>query len=116
MINQSPNQIYEAGIPKTRFLDPKKKPVYWWSNEIAELRKKCYKAKRITTRKKGDIDSMNHYRTERISLRVAIKKAKKKAWELLINEVQNDPWGLPYKIFTKKFGHRNVIPGIKNGH
>ena len=35
-------------------------------------------------------------------LRIAIRKYKTESWKNLIETINSDPWGLPYKIVIKK--------------
>lgn len=55
---------------------------------------------------------MDQYRRARKILRNAIKVSKTRSWEELCKEINDDPWGLPYRIVTKKTGYRKQIPGI----
>jgi len=45
---------------------------------------------------------MEGYREARKSLRTAIKRSKAKAWEELLQTLEEDPWGRPYNIVTNK--------------
>lgn len=107
-------EICNAAMPKIKMPQNCRKPAYWWTKEIALLRKECLKAKRMATRKKGDPFYMDQYREARKKLKEAIKHSKRKSWEALCDEINNDPWGLPYRIVMKKMGNRNKIPGITN--
>lgn len=42
------------------------------------------------------------YREARWSLRIAIKRAKAKASEELLQDLEEDPWGQAYKLVLKK--------------
>lgn len=42
--------------------------------------------------------------TAKKKLRKMIKETKKKAWKLLAGELENDRWGKPYQIVTRRFG------------
>lgn len=85
-----------------------KKSVYWWSDRIAEMRKSCCQARRRWQKEKrrGRIEVIlekeDIYRTKKIELRTEIKRAKAKAWNELIQSIDTDPWGLPYRIVLKK--------------
>lgn len=106
--------VCNAGMPKNKTPCKSRKPAYWWNEEIASLRTRCLRAKRVATRKKGDNVSMNLYREARKDLKDAIKNSKRKSWDALCSEINNDPWGLPYRIVMKKLGNHNKIPGITN--
>lgn len=43
---------------------------------------------------------------------MAIKNAKIKCWQELCRTIEEDPWGLAYKIVTKKLLGRKPIPGV----
>jgi len=51
------------------------------------------------------------YRAKRKELRNAIRDAQYKSWAELCKSVDDNPWGLPYKVVTKKIGHRR--PGVE---
>ncbi|XP_070518818.1 uncharacterized protein [Cardiocondyla obscurior] len=77
-----------------------------WDENIAKLRREATRLRRVVTRSRGNLLSkttaLNSYKEARFALRVAIRKAKANAWENLISELDGDPWGLAYKIVTKK--------------
>ena len=86
----------------------KRSPVYWWCEEVAEARKKCLACKRILARinRKDDeqrrITSREIYKEARNELKKAIIAAKRNAWNMVIEEVNQDPWGKGYRIVTGK--------------
>lgn len=91
-----------------------KKPTYWWTQEIATLRGECHKARREF--KRGRLRPAEEqeqrkqaFKRARKELKLAIKKA---CWNDLCRQVETDPWGLPYKIVTKKLVGRRPIPGL----
>lgn len=47
-------------------------------------------------------DLENKYRMAKASLKYKMKKAKNEAWKELVASVQEDPWGLPYKVVLNK--------------
>lgn len=49
-----------------------------------------------------ELDSRRAYRAARGSLKRAIKKARSRSWRELIDTIDRDPWGLPYKIVLGK--------------
>lgn len=92
-------------------------PKYWWNNEICEQRKLCNTLRRKITRfnskrtkkvvgSKHDTVSYEElnedYKKSRIVLKKLIRLSKQKAWEKLIEEINEDPWGRAYQIVTKK--------------
>jgi len=42
------------------------------------------------------------YKSTRKKLRNEINNAKSSAWQELINTIEEDPWGLPYKLVLRK--------------
>lgn len=96
----------------------KRQPAYWWNAEIAELRKTCLTSKRAAvrsnknTRLSMDEKQLYHanYKRHRKLLKNAIAKAKKSAWNKLCDEINEDIWGLGYKIVMKK---TQMYPTVK---
>ncbi|KAF0757505.1 Uncharacterized protein FWK35_00017152 [Aphis craccivora] len=100
----------DASMPP-RILGPAgKRPVHWWSDEIAELRKSvlcCRRSYQRTLRRHGPQDSEAsriQFLAARKRLRAAIRIAKDRCWKELCDEVESDPWGKPYRIVMNKFG------------
>lgn len=82
-----------------------KQPVYWWNTEIAELRSECVHARRKYTRSRGRPDNDVHheeFKAKRKSLKLAIRRSKRKCFVDICDEVENNPWGLAYQLVTKK--------------
>lgn len=44
----------------------------------------------------------NEYKLIRRQLRNLIKKAKNRSWSELIESIEEDPWGLPYRLVLSK--------------
>lgn len=97
-----------------------KKPVYWWSEDTADLRRQCLGARRTLkrSRKKAilpqkETDVLGEaYRDACRRLKIAIRRSKQHAWKDLCKQVDTDPWGLPYKIVTKKIIGKTLIPEL----
>lgn len=105
----------DAAMPRRKSGPQARTPVHWWTPEISELRRKCLAARRKATRGNRREEDTNYeleYRNARKELRTAIKISKKKTWIELCRSVDEDPWGLPYKIVTKKLLGRQQIPGL----
>ena len=85
-----------------------RRPAYWWTNEIAELGKKCLKLKRAAQcgRKcECDFALRNaEYLVAKRALGRAIEASKHRCWNRLRDDLNNDPWGLGYKIVMRKHG------------
>jgi len=45
-------------------------------------------------------------------LRIAIRKSQQDSWRNLCQLVDTDPWGLPYKLVTRKLIGKRPIPGL----
>lgn len=82
--------------------------VYWWNSQIAAMKKECLVARRKWQKAKTStqidmiLELEEIYRAKKKDLRCAIKKAKASAWEELLQTIEQDPWGLPYRIVVKK--------------
>ena len=87
-----------------------KRSAYWWSEEIAEIRRECLKRCREATRarkKRGSREittTDEQYKQLRKKLTKTIRKSKAQKWHHHTVEVNNDPWGLGYRIVTWKLG------------
>lgn len=92
-------------------------PKYWWNDAIAEARQKCIRLRRAHTRhrswkRKHNIqvsteDNGTNPEWEKLkqandNLRALILKSKQDKWKELIEAVQTDKWGQPYKIVMNK--------------
>lgn len=83
---------------------------YWWTYEIAALRREVLILRRRVTRLRGNhnrepiaaVEAHTHYIRAKRDLKRAIVNAKKRCWENLVNEVENDVFGDGYKIVTRK--------------
>ncbi|KAL4135885.1 hypothetical protein QTP88_007467 [Uroleucon formosanum] len=75
----------------------RRKSVYWWSPEIANLRKTANYARRVFQRKRKRLGPTAAIEEETAKdakrhLVKAIKKAKEAAWKSLCDQVENDRW------------------------
>ncbi|XP_041973293.1 uncharacterized protein LOC121728990 [Aricia agestis] len=97
--------ICRAAMPRVRGRPPPRRAVYWWSTELADLRAACNAARRAYTRSRRrrpqdeerDGRLYRVYRAKREILQLAISRAKERAWLELVEGIDNDPWGRPYK-------------------
>jgi len=80
----------------------KKRGVYWWNEEVANARRRCVAVRCLLTRRRrrgGNYDDLETlYRKARREFCRHIKKAKPKVWSELIQTLDVDPWGRPYKL------------------
>lgn len=99
-------------MPKRNYTQRQHKPQYWWTQEIATMRKIVLAARRRYQRsvKRGPAeDEHQNFKEAKKSLRIAIR-SQKNSWKQLCTEVDHDPWGSPYKIVMRKIGKRKPIP------
>lgn len=97
---------------------PAARVVFWWSEEISDTRRECIVALRRLQRtgllNGDDRHSVKNcrieYRIAKRSLCLKIKQAKIEAWKKLVESIDNDPWGLPYKLVLNKL--RYFAPGL----
>lgn len=83
---------------------------HWWSDELAELRRLATKARRrwLRARRAGfrrreEAEAREHaYREAKVALCRAITRAKAESWADLLRTLDDDPWGLAYKIVRNK--------------
>jgi len=118
-------------------LRPGKPPVHWWNAEIAGHRKACVGARRRATRSNArlhraynragaggsvaDVVSVveeaetasRAYKEARKALRIAIVRSKAACWRQLIPLVDEDVWGKPYKLDTRKLQGPPVTSNMK---
>lgn len=96
-------------------------PKYWWNDEIAEIREKCVRLRRALTKHRtwrkrhetqcGTNNNTNNAHWDRFKegtreLKERIQKSKREHWKQLIEEVETDKWGKPYKIVMNKIKRR----------
>lgn len=103
-----------------------KPSVHWWNLEIVSQRKACVASKRrmircsarlhflhnriiaqglvidITREEEASASAFNAYREARKNLRTAITRSKAVCWKQLIQSVDEDLWGKPYQLVTRK--------------
>ena len=88
--------------------------MYWWNDQLAALRRKCLAARRKFTRSKGDAKLREEWKGTKAALRRGMKKSRLQCWKNLIGEVEKDPWGLTFKIVTKRLVTTRKTPGLNN--
>ncbi|KAM3958882.1 putative 115 kDa protein in type-1 retrotransposable element R1DM [Aphomia sociella] len=102
--------ICDAAMPRARSQSSRRQ-VYWWSEEIADLRRQCMVARRQYTRyrrprRNRDVDHeaqlFRAYKDLKKALQLLIHRAKSSAWEELLGTLDRDPWGRPYTIVRGK--------------
>lgn len=97
----------------------RRKTVHWWTNEIAELRKTSNHLRRNYQRKRrrNGEDACEQERAlakrSKRELVLAIKRSKERCWKALCDRVEQDPWGLPYRLVMGKLFKNTQIPEIE---
>ncbi|CAG9581133.1 unnamed protein product [Danaus chrysippus] len=89
---------------------PPRGAVYWWSENISDLRVACNGARRAYTRSRRrrpqdeerDGRLYRIYVEKKLILQQAIRRAKEAAWLELVEGLDRDPWGRPYKRARNK--------------
>lgn len=101
----------DASMPRRTIFEGRKS-AHWWNSDIAELRRKAIRARRAyqrAGRRPGSVRrTLEHeaYQEARTQLKTAIRKAQETSWRELCNAVNNDPWGVPYRVVMKKLGRK----------
>ncbi|XP_029053726.2 uncharacterized protein LOC114881189 [Osmia bicornis bicornis] len=81
---------------------PRKRPwkgrtqAYWWNDQIAELRWRCHRLRRLAQHAAGRpevAEKAAAYKAAKKALGKAIQTSKECSWKQLCDEVDQDPWG-----------------------
>ncbi|XP_039227209.1 uncharacterized protein LOC120320432 isoform X4 [Drosophila yakuba] len=73
-----------------------REPVYWWTDEIAEARRTCLRARRRQQREHGHPNNeilRQEYADNRRALKRLIKQSKRRCFLELCDSAEQDPWG-----------------------
>ncbi len=93
-------------VAKRSRAPPHHKPQFWWTDEIAALRRASNQARRRFQRAPQHStirdERRSRWKEARRALKTAIKKSKDAGWRQLIAELDSDPWGIAYKIVRNK--------------
>ncbi|KAJ8978657.1 hypothetical protein NQ317_019093 [Molorchus minor] len=88
--------------------------VYWWNDDVQRLRDECQAARRRSSRRRPRVtdtdDVEDEYMDARRRLKREIRRAKRKMWDSLCAEVDQDTWGMGYKIVSRTF--KDCFPKI----
>lgn len=111
--------VCDAAMPRQR-RPVAKRSVYWWSEEIAALRRTSNAARRQYTHCRRRIhtaeEEEERYRAlknAKEALRLAITKAKDEGYGQLLEGLDRDPWGRPYKMVRNKLKHGPLIDSLE---
>ncbi|XP_070142229.1 uncharacterized protein [Drosophila kikkawai] len=89
------------------------RPVFWWSEEIAELRRICHRSRRLLQRARGRpllVECSERYKAARKALKIAIRDSKRESFLKLCDAAEEDPWGGAYKMTVKKLNAGGNAP------
>lgn len=108
-IDETIKQACDISTPKNKRTGPRKN-AYWWNEEVKEVRRICIEWRRKWVRSKNKEEVCEDealriekgYRTAKKALKTEIKKAKEEAWRELVQSVEDDPWGKPYRLVLGK--------------
>lgn len=96
-------------------------PAYWWNDKIKQARSACHRARRLEQRARNKfyrtgrgmdaVESCNEKMKEaKRNLKRCIRQSKQRCLRELQDEVDEDPWGRPYKIVMKKIKGGYIPP------
>ena len=100
-----------VSMPKL-FTRGRKTPVYWWTDEIVELRRNCLRKRRILTQAKRNGAALGETADFMMTRKDAISRSKKLKWEELRDGLNNNPWDLGYKLVMKKLETNCLLPEL----
>lgn len=104
----------DSAMPRT-CTTGRRKAAYWWTEEIGQLRQLCHHCRRRYTRARrlgAAENESEEFKRARKQLKLAILKSKKTKWEELRSDLNEDPWGLGYKLVMQKLGARAKPPDL----
>ncbi|XP_051174822.1 uncharacterized protein LOC127290358 [Leptopilina boulardi] len=99
-------------MPRRQTRKTGKGSMYWWSKELACLRRKSHAARRKYTHSKGDSELREKWHEARLIFKKAVRSSQRRCWQDLIGESERDPCGLAFKIVTKKLVPRQKISSL----
>jgi hypothetical protein len=105
-ISETMRDFSEVSMPRSYGV--RKEATYWWNEDIAEYRAKTISARRKVTRYKKNRNDLEFKRLHKEyklivkNYKKLIWSAKKVAWNELLKDLDKDPWGMAFKIVTKK--------------
>lgn len=116
MFREVMTSICDASMPRVRPV--KRKAAYWWNSEISQLREHCLRSRRQFTRarrrRSATVDEIRRtyevYRNATKSLQLAIAESRSRSWGELLQGLDRDPWGRPYKMVLGKL--RPCVPPL----
>ncbi|KAL7725982.1 hypothetical protein ACLKA6_005733 [Drosophila palustris] len=107
------DSICNATMTQRKHYGRHHRPVYWWNDNIADLRRECNHARRRYQRSRGRASFLQWqviFRERRRVLKAAIRESKRQCFLELCDSADRDPWGRAYKIVVKKLGSSRQAP------
>ncbi|XP_049885128.1 uncharacterized protein LOC126380050 [Pectinophora gossypiella] len=103
-------RMCDAAMPRAKRRPPRR-AVYWWTQDIADLREACVAARREFTRyrrlqsRSEEREDLLHniYSQSKKSLQLAISRSKTLSRQEMLEDLNRDPWGRPYRAARCKF-------------
>jgi len=94
-LNRYLKDACDSCMPKGNYRGGKK-PAYWWTQEISDLRDKCKRARRKYKRGRHrptglQEQARDNFKKTKKDLKRAIKRSKEKCWRDLCDQVETDP-------------------------
>ncbi|KAL4108158.1 hypothetical protein QTP88_018404 [Uroleucon formosanum] len=90
-----------------------RREAHWWLKDLAAFRQSTIELRRALQRsaRRHDLQDLQDahraaYSAKRKDLRNAIRAAQAKSWAELCGDLDDDPWGLPYRVVTKKINRK----------
>lgn len=106
----------DACMPRRKYNHISRKSQFWWTPEIAGLRKTDLATRRTNQRAKrrGHSAVIEHttLKKARSNLKLAIRRSQETCWRALCTEVERDPWGTPYRVAMRKIGRQSPVPKL----
>ncbi|CAB0028687.1 unnamed protein product, partial [Trichogramma brassicae] len=116
-LRQAMVSICDASMPRASSRPPRRW-VYWWTWELTQLRAACVAARRQYTRQRRrrrqnqalEAECHAAYRQAAEALKVGIAEAKALARNELLETLNRDPWGRPYKGISSRSSWTGLLP------
>lgn len=106
-LRDSVQRVCDDAMPRVISRSPRRTS-YWWTDELAELRRSSVHARRVLSRIPRDGNAIEReealavYRRARCALSNAIRESRRRGWDEMLTSLNADPWGRPYKLMLKR--------------
>ncbi|KAH8295235.1 hypothetical protein KR018_009020, partial [Drosophila ironensis] len=104
-LNLLPEKTCDATMPRRKNSRKNRPPVYWWWDTLRNMRAESHSARRRAQRARerdNHPQLIEQYKLARATLQKEIAKAKAGAFKELLTSIDEDPWGMAYKIVYKR--------------